>query len=63
MRGMPEKKTVILSIRVEDELAEALKALADADERKMSPYIARVLRRHVETERGALGEIKTKKRG
>jgi predicted transcriptional regulator len=62
MRPMAEKKTMILTIRVEESLAKALKSLAEADERKLSAYAARVLRRHAE-ERGALSEAKTKKRG
>jgi predicted transcriptional regulator len=48
---MAAKRTITLHIRVEEELAEALKELADSDERKVSPYVARVLRRHVDAER------------
>jgi len=50
-----EKKTMILTIRIEESVAKALKNLADADERKLSPYVARVLRRHVEAETKAKG--------
>jgi hypothetical protein len=52
---MAEKRTVTLHIRIDEPLADALKAMADADERKISPYVARVLRRHVETEGPAVG--------
>ena len=41
---------MILTIRVEESVGKALKDLAEADERKLSAYVARVLRRHVETE-------------
>jgi hypothetical protein len=47
---MAEKKTMILTIRVEESVGKALKELAEADERKLSAYVARVLRRHIETE-------------
>lgn len=43
----PAKRTVILHIRVEDELAQRLQQLADADERKLSPFVARILRQYV----------------
>jgi len=52
---MAETRTVTLHIRIEEALADALKAMADADERKISPYVARVLRRHVETDGPAVG--------
>jgi predicted transcriptional regulator len=58
---MAEKKTMILTIRIEESVAKALKGLAEADERKLSPYIARLLRRHVEAERGAVSEAKPRK--
>jgi hypothetical protein len=62
MRCMAEKKTMILTIRIEESVAKALKSLAEADERKLSPYVARLLRRHVEAEKGVPGEAK-KRRG
>jgi Mn-dependent DtxR family transcriptional regulator len=42
-----EKLTVTLHIRVSPKTAEALKRLADADHRKLAPYIGLVLDRHV----------------
>ena len=39
---------MILTIRVEESVGKALKALAEADERKLSAYVARLLRRHVD---------------
>jgi predicted transcriptional regulator len=47
---MAEKKTMILTIRVEESVGKALKELAEADERKLSAYVARVLRRHIDAE-------------
>jgi predicted transcriptional regulator len=43
----PPKKTVIVGVRLEEDLAQRLQELADADERKLSPFIARVLRKYV----------------
>ena len=51
-RPRAPKKTVIIHIRVEEDLAEALQRLAEADERKLSPYVARVLRGHVAAQEG-----------
>jgi hypothetical protein len=42
-----EKKTMVLTIRIEESVGVALKELAAEDERKLSAYVARVLRRHV----------------
>jgi len=42
-----EKLTVTLHIRVSEETAAALKRLADADHRKLAPYIGLVLDKHV----------------
>ena len=42
-----EKLTVTLHIRVSEETAAALKRLADADRRKLAPYIGLVLDKHV----------------
>jgi|KBSSwiStaDraftv2_1062776.scaffolds.fasta_scaffold749273_2 hypothetical protein len=48
MRPMAkEKKLVILSVRVDDALAAAVKQLADADSRPVSNYIEVLLRKHV----------------
>jgi len=62
MRCMAEKKTMILTVRIEESVAKALKSLAEADDRKLSPYIARLLKKHVEAERGAVSEAKPKGR-
>lgn len=43
----PAKKTVIVGVRMEEELAQRLQELADADERKLSPFIVRILRRYI----------------
>ena len=45
------KRLVILSVRVDDELAAAVKQLAEADSRPVSNYIEVWLRKHV-TEKG-----------
>jgi predicted transcriptional regulator len=42
-----EKLTVTLHIRVSEETASALKRLAEADDRKLAPFIQRVLDRYV----------------
>jgi hypothetical protein len=42
-----EKRLVILSVRVDDALAAAVKLLADADSRPVSNYIEVLLRKHV----------------
>jgi hypothetical protein len=41
-----EKREVILSVRVSDDLADAIRGLAEADERPISKYIEMLLRRH-----------------
>jgi hypothetical protein len=52
-----EKQIVTLHIRVSERVASALKQLAAADHRKLSPYIGLVLERHVE-QAGGSGELK-----
>jgi hypothetical protein len=47
------KKMSVLSARVDDELAQAIKGLAEEDERLVGHYIERVLRRHA-IEKGRL---------
>lgn len=42
-----EKLTVTLHIRVSEETAAALKRMADEDDRKLAPFIQRVLDRYV----------------
>jgi predicted HicB family RNase H-like nuclease len=59
---MSEKKTMILTIRVEEVLHKALKIMADEDERKLSAYAARVLRAHARSA-GKLVEAKKKPEG
>ena len=39
-----------ISIRLDDATVRGLKRLADADDRKLSPYLARVLKRHLDAE-------------
>jgi hypothetical protein len=42
-----EKRIVILSVRVDETLASAIRELADADSRPISNYIEVLLRKHV----------------
>ena len=46
-----EKKLTVLSIRVDDTLAHAIKELALEDERPVSTYLERIIRQHA-AERG-----------
>jgi predicted transcriptional regulator len=48
-----EKKEVVLHIRADVDLKADLQSLADADERKLSPFITRILRQYVDQERRA----------
>lgn len=41
------KRIVILSVRVDQPLADAVRQLADADDRPVSNYVERLLRKHV----------------
>lgn len=50
-----------LSVRLDPETIEELKALAKIDDRKVSPYVARVLKAHIEANRALLA--KTERRG
>lgn len=52
----PPKKTVIVGVRMDEELAQRLQALADTDERALSPFIVRVLRKYVADLDRAKGE-------
>jgi hypothetical protein len=45
-----EKKIVMVHIRLEEPIADALKRLARADDRKLATYVARVLKKHVVAE-------------
>jgi hypothetical protein len=42
-----EKRVVILSVRVDETLANAIRELAEADSRPISNYIEVLLRKHV----------------
>jgi hypothetical protein len=44
---MKEKRIVILSVRVDDALAKAIRELAEADRRPLSNYVEVLLRKHV----------------
>ncbi len=55
-----EKRIVILSVRVDETLASAIRELADADSRPISNYIEVLLRKHV-AEKGV--DIGKPKRG
>jgi hypothetical protein len=57
-----EKKEVVLHIRADLDLKADLQALADADERKLSPFITRILRQYVAQERAA-GRLPEKPKG
>jgi predicted transcriptional regulator len=46
-----EKKLTVLSIRVDDTLAQAIKELAAEDDRPVSTYLERIIRQHAQ-ERG-----------
>lgn len=48
-QGMAQqpKKSEVVFVRMELELANRLRELAAEDERKLSPFIARILRRYV----------------
>jgi len=41
---MQEKKIVVLTVRVEESLYKALQEMAAEDERKLSPFVAKLLR-------------------
>jgi hypothetical protein len=60
---MREKKEVVLHIRVDETLKAELEALAIADERKLSPFVTRILRRYVEGEKaaGRMPEVKPRR--
>ena len=45
-------KDAVVSYRIPGELKAALQKLADADKRKLGPYIRIVLEEHVDSQRG-----------
>jgi len=53
-----EKRVVILSVRVDDTLANAIRELADADSRPISNYIEVLLRKHVADKGIDIGKLK-----
>jgi hypothetical protein len=60
---MWDKKTMTVSVRLDEATVKGLKLLAAADDRKLSPYIARLLKQHVEAAE-ATGTIKgTRRKG
>jgi hypothetical protein len=58
---MTEKLTVTLHIRVSEETAAALKRLAEADHRKLAPFIGLVLDRYVAEQGAAADKPKPRK--
>jgi predicted transcriptional regulator len=46
-----EKKTLTVHVRLDEDTAKVLKAMADADDRKLSAFIARVLKQYVAEQR------------
>jgi hypothetical protein len=61
---MREKKELVLHIRVDETLKAELEALAIADERKLSPFVTRILRAYVAQEKavGRMPEFPAEKR-
>jgi hypothetical protein len=58
-----EKKIVMVHIRLEEPIADALKRLAKADDRKLATYVARVLKKHVVAEGEYAEPAETKPKG
>jgi predicted transcriptional regulator len=54
------KKDMTVSVRLDEATVKGLKQLAAADDRKLSPYIARLLKQHVEAA-DAAGQLKPAK--
>jgi predicted transcriptional regulator len=52
-----DKKDMTVSVRLDEATVKGLKQLAALDDRKLSPYIARLLRQHVEVAEAA-GKLK-----
>jgi predicted DNA-binding protein len=50
------KRLNVMNIRLDDELKDGLKELADHDDRPLATYIVRILRRHLEEERAKKGK-------
>jgi hypothetical protein len=49
-----DKKDMTVSVRLDAATVEGLKQLAALDDRKLSPYIARLLKKHLDDNRPAL---------
>ena len=47
-----EKKTVILSVRVDAAIGEAIQAFAEEEDRTVSKYLERLVRKHVAEKQG-----------
>jgi predicted transcriptional regulator len=58
---MWDKQTMTVSVRLDEATVKGLKQLAAADDRKLSPYIARLLKQHVEAAEAA-GQVKPARR-
>jgi predicted transcriptional regulator len=55
-----DKKDMTVSVRLDEATVKGLKQLAADDDRKLSPYIARLLKQHVEAAEVA-GRLKPSK--
>jgi hypothetical protein len=49
-----DKKEMTVSVRLDEATAAGLKQLAALDDRKLSPYIARLLKKHLDDNRALL---------
>lgn len=58
---MRRKKLQPISVRLEEDVREGIKALADADERSLGSYINRALREHINAKKAAEKATKTKR--
>jgi predicted transcriptional regulator len=57
-RAKSAKKLEPIAVRLDPDVRAGIEALAKADERSLSDYINRALRRHLEAERAAQPEAK-----
>ena len=53
-----DKKTMTLSVRLDPETIEGLKKLAKLDDRKVSPYVARLLKKHLDDNRALITSMR-----
>lgn len=49
-----DKKDMTVSVRLDEATVEGLKRLAALDDRKLSPYLARLLKKHLDDNRALL---------